>query len=99
MKTGRCSIVFGVSAKVPDDFRYSITNASGEGAYPIAGTTWMLIPVHPRDSKRGKMVVDFAERILATGQDAAPGLHYARVPNELVARARNALNRLRGNSK
>lgn len=87
------------SAKVPNDFRYSITNASGEGAYPIAGTTWMLIPVHPRDSNRGKMVIDFAEWILATGQDAAPSLHYARLPNELVARARNALSRLRASSK
>ena len=86
------------SATIPDDFRYSITNASGEGAYPIAGTTWMLIPVHPRDPNRGKMLVDFAEWILTTGQDAAPTLHYARLPDELAARAKNALNRLRASS-
>ena len=86
------------SANIPDDFRYSITNASGEGAYPIAGTTWMLIPAHPRDPNRGKMLVDFAEWILTTGQDAAPTLHYARLPDELAARAKNALNRLRASS-
>jgi len=29
---------------MPDDFRVSITNASGKKAYPIASFTWLLIP-------------------------------------------------------
>ena len=39
------------SAKdMPDDFRVSITNAPGAGAYPISTFTWLLIP--SRDQRR-----------------------------------------------
>ena len=30
------------TATIPDDLRYSITNAPGEDAYPIAGTVWAI---------------------------------------------------------
>ena len=32
------------SREMPDDFRVSITNAPGKGAYPISTFTWLLIP-------------------------------------------------------
>lgn len=83
------------SAQIPADFRYSITNAAGPKAYPISGTTWLLIPLHPRDPAHGKMVVAFAEWILGPGQDLAPTLHYARLPNELATRAKDALNQVK----
>lgn len=85
----------GQSAKIPDDFRYSITNASGEGAYPISGISWLLVPTHTKDAGRRKMIVSFADWILGPGQELAPSLHYARLPNEVVARARTALARLK----
>jgi phosphate transport system substrate-binding protein len=80
------------SAQIPADFRYSITNASGKAAYPISGTTWMLIPMNSRDPNRGKLVVQFAEWILGPGQAIAPSLQYARLPDSLVVRAKQALN-------
>jgi phosphate transport system substrate-binding protein len=79
------------SARVPDDFRYSITNASGADAYPISGTTWLLIPVTPSDKTRGQIVKDFADWILTTGQTFAPALHYSPLPQPLVDKARAAL--------
>src|ERR1700737_4286238 len=37
--------------EMPDDFRVSITNAPGKGAYPISSFTWLLIPEKFQDAK------------------------------------------------
>ena len=79
------------SAQIPDDFRYSITNASGKDAYPISGTTWMLIPVTPHDPNRGKMVRSFADWVLSDGQNLAASLHYAKLPDALLVRVKRAM--------
>ena len=79
------------SAQIPEDFRYSITNASGKDAYPISGTTWLLIPLRSRDASRGKVVVSFADWVLGDGQEIAPTLHYAKIPANIATRARQAL--------
>jgi len=31
------------TANIPDDFRFSMTNAPGKDAYPICGATWLLV--------------------------------------------------------
>src|SRR5436305_3169569 len=31
------------TAEIPDDFRFSMTNSTGKGAYPICGATWLLV--------------------------------------------------------
>jgi phosphate transport system substrate-binding protein len=82
------------SAEIPADFRYSITNAPGKDSYPVSGTTWLLIPLHSRDAARGKVVVDFANWILDAGQDLAPTLHYAKIPANITARAKQALQQV-----
>ena len=79
------------SAQVPDDFRYSITNAPGKDAYPISGTTWLLIPVNPADKARGQVVTEFADWILTSGQQFAPALHYSPLPSSIIDRARQSL--------
>src|SRR5207244_6582586 len=38
------------TANVPDDFRFSMTNAPGNGAYPIAGATWLLVYEQKKDA-------------------------------------------------
>src|SRR5215472_933840 len=38
--------------EMPDDFRVSITNAPGDGAYPIASFTWLLIPLKWSDASK-----------------------------------------------
>ena len=79
------------AAKIPEDFRYSITNAPGKDAYPISGTTWLLVPTNPRNAARGKVVVSFADWILGNGQELAPTLHYAKIPANVATRAKQAL--------
>ena len=79
------------SAKIPEDFRYSLTNPPGKDAYPIAGTVWLLIPATPSNAEHRPIVVDFVNWILTSGQGFAPALHYSSLPPELVTRAQASL--------
>ena len=42
------------TADIPDDFRFSMTNAPGKDAYPIAGATWLLVYQQQKDAAKGK---------------------------------------------
>ena len=79
------------SAKIPADYRYSITNASGKDAYPISGTVWALLPEHPRDATKGKVLVDFMHWVITDGQGMASDLHYSKLPTDLVPRLQASL--------
>ena len=82
------------AANMPDDFRVSITNASGKDAYPISSFTWILLNQHPRDKVRGRIMVDFMKWALTDGQKVAPPLHYAPLPKEVVDREMQALGKI-----
>src|SRR5437660_11490269 len=41
------------TADIPDDFRFSITNAPGAYAYPICGATWLLVYEQQKDAAKG----------------------------------------------
>ena len=56
------------AAKMPADFRVSITNAPGKDAYPISSFTWMLFYENPQDKKLAKTMVDFMKWALTDGQ-------------------------------
>ena len=83
------------AAKVmPKDFRVSITNAPGKGAYPISSFTWLLFYEHPGDKKRAKIMVDFMKWALTEGQKYASDLSYAPLPQEVVNLEMEALKRI-----
>ena len=71
---------------IPDDFRVSITNAAGKGAYPISTFTWLLIPSHIPDAAKAKTIKAFLAWMLADGQKFAAGLSYASLPKEVIAK-------------
>jgi phosphate transport system substrate-binding protein len=75
------------AAKVPDDFRFSMANASGADAYPIAGTTWLLVYQTQKDPAKGKKIVEFLNWALTKGEEMAPSLDYAPLPKILQERA------------
>src|SRR5437660_2411600 len=54
------------TANIPDDFRFSMTNAPGSNAYPIAGATWLLVYEQPKDPAKGKKLVEFLKWALTT---------------------------------
>jgi phosphate transport system substrate-binding protein len=70
-------------ADIPDDLRFSIVNAAGKGAYPIAGATWLLVYTEQTDEAKGKALVGFLEWALTEGQKTAPELSYAQLPKDL----------------
>ncbi len=83
------------SAKMPADYRVSITNAPGKDAYPIASFTWLLIPQPFKDAAKGKIIVDFLNWELDNGQQMASSLQYAPLPKEVVDRIRGTIKTLK----
>jgi phosphate transport system substrate-binding protein len=70
---------------VPDDLRFSLTNAPGKESYPICGTTWAIVHVRQPEDK-AKEVVNFLGWVTHDGQEYATDLYYARLPQGLVER-------------
>jgi len=81
---------------MPDDFRVSITNADGKGAYPIASFTWLLLWQNPTDKERGRIMSDFVQWAITDGQKDAPALGYAPLPAGVVEKEKAALAKIRG---
>jgi phosphate transport system substrate-binding protein len=77
----------GASKNMPEDFRVSITNAPGEGAYPISGFTWLLIYQSSKDPKKGSAIKDFLGWAMKEGQSYAKDLYYAPLPKQVSAQA------------
>jgi len=74
------------TAQIPDDFRFSITNAPGENAYPICGATWLLVYEQQKDATKGKKLVEFLKWAQKDGEKMAKDLDYAPLPEDLQQR-------------
>jgi phosphate transport system substrate-binding protein len=74
----------GAAAKMPADFRVSITNAPGNGVYPISSFTWLLLYENPKDKAQGRMMSDFMKWALTDGQKYCAALGYAPLPPNVV---------------
>ena len=83
------------AANMPSDFRVSITNAQGAGAYPISSFTWLLLYQDPMDKASGKAMVDFMRWALTDGQRFASELGYAPLPSNVVTLEQAALDRIK----
>jgi phosphate transport system substrate-binding protein len=75
-----------LESKVPDDFRASLTNASGKDTYPIASFTWLYIPVKSKDPERGRAVAAYLRWVYGEGQQIALDRGYATLPDKLRAK-------------
>ena len=73
------------TAKIPDDFRFSIVNAPGDKAYPISGPSWILI-YQQQKGGRGRELVEFLKWAITDGQKLSPSLDYAPLPEDLQQR-------------
>jgi phosphate transport system substrate-binding protein len=85
----------GAAANMPADFRVSITNAPGAGAYPISSFTWILLYETPKDLAQSKVMVDFMKWALSDGQKFAPELGYAPLPQAVVEMELKALEKVK----
>jgi phosphate transport system substrate-binding protein len=82
------------AVEMPADFRVSITNAPGEGAYPVSSFTWILLYEHPADKERARIMVEFMKWALTDGQKYAPDLGYAPLPEKVVGLGLEALKKI-----
>lgn len=77
------------------DFRISIANAAGPGAYPIAGLTWLLIYEKSSDRRKEQKLLSFVRWCLTDGQALASSLDYAPLPPLLRERVLAILPEIR----
>jgi phosphate transport system substrate-binding protein len=82
------------SAKMPSDFRVSITNSPGKTAYPISSFTWLLIPEQSKDPKKGKILADFLNWMVTDGQTMTSQLSYAPLPQSVVEKVKEAIKHI-----
>jgi phosphate transport system substrate-binding protein len=78
---------------IPDDLRYSLTDAPGKTSYPISGTTWALIYRH-QPAGKGPELRNFLRWVINEGQQYAGELFYAQLPESLVTRANRKLEQI-----
>ncbi|MBI5630065.1 MAG: phosphate ABC transporter substrate-binding protein PstS [Elusimicrobia bacterium] len=72
----------GAAKTMPKDYRVSITDAPGDGAYPISTFTWLLI-YQNNSAGKGKLLKNFLRWMLKDGQGMAPNLGYAPLPDSV----------------
>ena len=58
----------------------TLTNEPGEGAWPIVGASFILIPKQPADPAKAKEVLRFFDYAFKNGGDAATKLDYVPLP-------------------
>lgn len=74
------------TANIPDDFRFSMVNAPGAGAYPIAGASWVLIYQTQTKGESAKKLIAFLKWAVTDGQKLTPALSYAPLPKSVQER-------------
>ena len=72
------------AANMPADFRVSLTNVTGESAYPIASFTWLLVYKEQANETKGKALVKFLWWAIHEGQKYPAALLYAPLPVPVV---------------
>src|SRR5467141_1109179 len=83
------------TAQIPDDFRFTMTNAPGSDAYPIAGATWLLVYEQQKDPAKGKKLVEFLKWALTKGEGMAKELDYAPLPEAVQQRVLKRIDEIK----
>ena len=78
----------------PDDLRFDLTDQSSTNAYPITGTTWLLVYQGQTDAAKAGTLVNFVSWALTSGQDLTVGVNYAPLGKELQGKSIAQLKKL-----
>lgn len=68
---------------LPEDLRFSITNAPGKESYPISSATWLLVYVNQSNYDLAKATLEFIQWGVTEGQKYSEGLNYAPLPEQI----------------
>jgi phosphate transport system substrate-binding protein len=85
----------GVLRTIPGDLRFSLTDAPGEGAYPIAGAAWAILYADQSRRPSAHELVEFLRWATHEGQAYATELKFAPLPPDLVKRIDDRLAAVR----
>lgn len=80
--------------RIRDDLFIDLLDAPGAESYPISGTTWAVLYAN-QDPQNGKALVDFLTWATHEGQKYNEGMHYARLPEALVKRIEEKLQKVK----
>jgi phosphate transport system substrate-binding protein len=83
------------TAQIPDDFRFSMVNPPGADAYPISGTTWLLVYAQQKDAAKGAKLVQFLKWAYNEGEKMAASLDYAPLPESVQARVMKRIDEIK----
>ncbi|OGR84289.1 MAG: phosphate ABC transporter substrate-binding protein PstS [Elusimicrobia bacterium RIFCSPLOWO2_01_FULL_54_10] len=89
------SVSAAARAKMPSDFRVSITDSKDPASYPISGFTWLLVYKNQKDAVKGRALVDFLNWMLDEGQKFASDLGYAPLPAEVNAMVKKTVAQIK----
>jgi phosphate transport system substrate-binding protein len=93
---GASAAAAATAKAMPADFRLSITNAAGKGAYPISAFTYLLVYQNMAGEK-GVELKRFLDWAMGDGQRAAAALHYAPLPKELLPKVKAQIAKIQAN--
>ncbi len=95
VKGGLASVTAAAAAaRMPKDYRVSITDAPGARAYPISTYTWLLVYAD-NPTPQGKALKQFLLWMLGAGQKDAAALGYAPLPANVRAMVKKTVEQLR----
>lgn len=83
------------SAKMPFDFRVSITNAPGDMSYPAATYTWLLVYKNQSNKEKGQALIAFLNWMLKDGQGMAEVLGYVPLPANVKTMVEQAVTKIK----
>jgi phosphate transport system substrate-binding protein len=78
---------------IPDDLRFSLTDAPGDDSYPVSGTVWAILSTEQSNPELG-MFLHWATH---DGQAYLAELQFAQLPPELVKLIEGRLARISAN--
>lgn len=80
---------------IPEDLRQSITNAPGQGSYPISSYTYILVYENQKDGFKGKVLKEFLLWALSDGEKFAKDLGYAPLPESVIQKANTIISNIK----
>ncbi len=87
------------SVEMPDELFISLTNADGEGSYPITSYSYLLVYEDTKDAIKGEALAKYLWWGLHDGQAFAKDLDYAPLPQKVLTKVEARLKELRSGDK
>jgi len=77
------------------DFKLSLVNSPGKGAYPISSMTWLLVPENMPAGKAGPFAGFLKWAMGDAAQNTAESLNYAALPKEVRTAALDRIRKIK----